>query len=301
MAILDSAETIGPQHVQLLRSAFSQADKQAWCYFAPFLCCFSLLPGREVQILQQEGAICLIVRRGESIDLVIPPVPFSTRSLELVRMEVSKKSDRSPRILWVDESDANKLGTDHWEIKAKDKEYMYSPSRILAAEGKPFKDLRKRLNRFAREEKAQFREIREADISECHSLLRHWRRRQGRKQPFLLDWGYTRAALDRYFEFDRADLRGWCVEVDDTLSGFAMAGPMNANLASFFIAKADPDIRGLSEYLRMQVYQALSDYSFVNDAGDLGLAGLHQSKSKFRPLFQLPVFGAEYSPGGASN
>ena len=131
------------------------------------------------------------------------------------------------------------------------------------------------------------------DAPACEQLLRYWRRRQGRKHGFLLDWGYTRAALERYGAWSREDLQGWCVELDGRLAAFGMGGRMQGGVANFFVAKADPDVWGLSEYLRWEVYRCLSKFQLVNDAGDLGLPGLRQHKQKFRPVAFLPIYVAE--------
>jgi len=195
-------------------------------------------------------------------------------------------------MLWVDESDASRLPGERYAVEVKDREYVYDPSRVAAAEGPAYRDLRKRLMRFRRHTEAHFRPLRDSDMGDCHCLLKHWRRLQGRRRPFLLDWGYTRAALDRYGEWTPDRLRGWCVETDGGLSAFALAGPIQERVASFFVAKSDPTIWGLSDYLRWRVYRELSGYFRVNDAGDLGLPGLAQHKRKFRAAELLPVYTA---------
>ena len=292
------AEPIAPMHAARLRKAFSAASKRAWCYYPPFLCCYSLPPGREVFVVKRGNAICLLVRRGgpdgSQTDLLVPPLPFSNALLDSVLSDLKAvNGSRSARILWVDEEDAHRLPAGRFEVRPKDTDYLYDPARIAAASGRPYRDLRKRLNRFGRSVRAHFRELHSGDIPACLDLLKHWRRRQGRKRSFLLDWGYTRAALERYGAWQREDLQGWCVEIDGRVAAFAMGGRMQADLANFFVAKTDPDIRGLSEYLRWEVYRSLSDYQFVNDAGDLGLPGLRQHKRKFRPVERLPVYTAE--------
>ena len=251
------AEPIAPEHTGRLRWAFSRAAKQAWCYYVPFLCCYSLPPGREVFVVERDRTVCLLVRRqtpnGPQTDLVIPPIPFSEGGLDALLKDLEGVNDRPVRILWVDEEDARRLGSARFTFRLKDREYLYDPARVAAASGRPYRDLRKRLRRFERRIPARFREMATGDIPACQALLRHWRRRQGRKHPFLLDWGYTKAALDRYGAWMREDLQGWCVEAEGRVVAFAMGGRMQGGLAHFFIAKTDPDIWGLSEYLRWQV------------------------------------------------
>lgn len=290
-------EPIAIKHTGCLRKAFSKAKKRAWCYYVPFLCCYNLPPRREVFILERDQIIFLLVRRqtpkGYQTDLLIPPVPFSLPEFDCLLEDLKNVNEnRLVRILWVDEEDVRMIGETQFTFRLKDREYLYDPTLVAAASGRPFRDLRKRLRRFGKYT-ACFREMELGDIQGCQALLRHWRRRQGRKHSFLLDWGYTKAALDCYGLWKQEDLQGWCVEANERVIAFAMGGRMQDGLAHFFIAKADPDIRGLSEYLRWEVCRSLSGYRFVNDAGDLGLSGLQQHKRKFRPVARLPVYTAQ--------
>ena len=282
---------IEPGQGEGLREIFLHANKRAWCYFSPFLCAFSLKPNRVVHVADILGSTCLLVERPDGMDLLFPPIPYNDRVIEKL---ADFNRGRLPRILWVDADDGDRLrDCDLFLLKSKDSEYIYDPSCIAAAVGKPFRDLRKRVRRFERAFRPRFRPMNEHDVLDCQALLKHWRRRQGRRHPFLLDWGYTRAALDQFHVWSEEMLQGWCVEIDGQVDAFAMVGQMQPELAQFFIAKADPDLPDLSYFLRWQVYGKLSSYCKVNDAGDLGLPGMRQFKQKFRPVERWPVFSAE--------
>jgi hypothetical protein len=296
--LLREAEPVGPGHADRLGRAFAAADKRLWCYFAPFIGCYSLPPGREVLLFRHEGSLWLLVRRRrdeeDQVDLLVPPLPMPVAGLGgALDALLAYNQGRHPRILWVDEADAARIPRDRFRLEPKDREYLYDPRVVAAASGRPFRDLRKRVSRFRRSHMPEFRELAPSDGRACEQLLRHWRRRQGRKHGFLLDWGYTRAAVERYGPWSREGLQGWCVELDGRVAAFGMAGRMQEEVASFFIAKADPDVWGLSEYLRWEIYRCLSKFQLVNDAGDLGLPGLRQHKMKFRPVAYLTAYAAE--------
>lgn len=281
---------IEPAQGQRLREIFLRANKSAWCYFFPFLCAFSLKPNRVVHVAEILGSTCLLVQRPDGVDLFFPPIPYDDR---VIGKLADFNRGRLPRILWVDADDGAMLrDRDQFLLKDKDSDYIYDPLCITAAVGRPFRDLRKRVRRFERAFRPHFRQMNERDVPDCQALLKHWRRRQGRRDPFLLDWGYTRAALDQFHVWPEDMLQGWCVEIDGQVDAFAMAGQMQPELAQFFIAKADPDLPDLSYFLRWQVYGKLSSYRMVNDAGDLGLPGLRQFKQKFRPVDRWQVFSA---------
>ena len=287
---------ISPSHADILRSAFARANKRAWCYFPPFLCAFSLPPNRVVRVCERGGSVCLLVQRPDGMDLLCPPAPFSGPVLMDVLRELrAVNGARATRILWVDEEDAAQMAVSGFVFQEKDAEYLYDPGRIWAAQGPEFRDLRKQVRRFEGDFDTRFRAMTVGDVPGCEALLKHWRKRQGRKHPFLLDWGYTRAALDGFSAWTVPDLCGWCVELDGRIAAFALAGRMGENMAQFFVAKTDPDVPGLSMFLRYRVYGDLSHYPLVNDAGDLGLPGLRQFKEKFRPVARLRVYAADVS------
>ncbi len=296
---VEAATPISPgRHGDAIRAAVETHGKSAWCYYVPFLCCYSLPPGREVRVVERDGALCLLVvhegRRGRGADLMVPPLPLQIDTLQGLADELRPlNQDRPPRILWVDGDDRERLESAGFEVRPKEREYLYVPHAVADAQGRGYRDLRKRLRRFDRSYGgARFRRMEPEDAAGCHALLKHWRRRQGRRHPFLLDWGYTRAAVDRYADFSRDLLEGWCVEVGSRIAAFAMAGPIREGLASFFVAKADPELHGLSEYLRWRVFGELSGWATVNDAGDLDLPGIRQHKAKFRPVEYSTVFTA---------
>ena len=165
-------------------------------------------------------------------------------------------------------------------------------------EGSEFRDMRKRVRK-AEKNFPDFMDLSVDDIFECQELLRKWRSLQGRKNSFLLDWGYTRAALNNFHRFSAENLYGWCVKVQGNVEAFALAGPMNKNTANFFVAKTNPEFIGLSEYLRWKVLGELRAFSYVNDAGDLGILGLRQHKMKMRPTALQKTFTATLMTRGA--
>ena len=205
------------------------------------------------------------------------------------------------RIIWVDEEEISRLQLEFDENLAWDEkgvEYIYEPKKVWTMEGSEFRDMRKRVRK-AEKNFPDFVDLSVDDIFECQELLRKWRSLQGRRNSFLLDWGYTRAALNNFHRFSAENLYGWCVKVQGNVEAFALAGPMNKNTANFFVAKTNPEFIGLSEYLRWKVLGELRAFSYVNDAGDLGILGLRQHKMKMRPTALQKTFTATLMTRGA--
>ena len=305
--MLDGASLIETGDTSFLREIFSASNKSSWVYFPPFICTYSLPPARPVYALEGKGFFVIaqyISRRGEDrIDLIVPPLPLSDCALEWLGKFVLYLSrcrqQRQLRILWVDDEDKNLLSEkfgNSVEFQIKDFEYLYDPSLNWHMKGRKFRDFRKRIHRVQRLN-PMFKEMDIGDTGSAYTLMRRWRKLQGRKNGFLLDWGYTRSALEKFHQFSKNDLSVWNIEIDGDLKAFAMAGPINKTTACFFIAKSDPRIIGLSEYLRWRVCGEMRSYDLLNDAGDLGIAGLQQHKMKLRPVGFNTVYKAVLSAG----
>ncbi|MEC8890954.1 MAG: phosphatidylglycerol lysyltransferase domain-containing protein [Chloroflexota bacterium] len=305
--MLDGASLIETGDTSFLREIFSASNQSSWVYFPPFICTYSLPPARPVYALEGKGFFVIaqyISRRGEDrIDLIVPPLPLSDCALEWLGKFVLYLSrcrqQRQLRILWVDDEDKNLLSEkfgNSVEFQIKDSEYLYDPSLNWHMKGRKFRDFRKRIHRVQRLN-PMFKEMDIGDTGSAYTLMRRWRKLQGRKNGFLLDWGYTRSALEKFHQFSKNDLSVWNIEIDGDLKAFAMAGPINKTTACFFIAKSDPRIIGLSEYLRWRVCGEMRSYDLLNDAGDLGIAGLQQHKMKLRPVGFNTVYKAVLSAG----
>ncbi len=280
------------------KSSFIAHRKRVWCYYVPFLLSYNLPPDRPLLWCLCEESLCLFVRRrgreGTRVDLMFPPLPCSDGALRAcLDLAGRENSDRVLRVLWADVEDADRLRAAGFEVAFKEEEYLYDPSAVAEAAGPPFRDLRKRVRRFERECPHTFRRMTADDRAGCEALLKVWRRLQGRKRSFLLDWGYTRVALGLVGRIPETDMSGWVVETGDEIKAFALAGEMGADLGNFFVVKSDPSVRGLSEFLRWRVCGEMKPFALLNDAGDLGLPGLRQHKMKFRPVEMMPVYSAQ--------
>ena len=291
--ILDGFRAIAPSDTPHLLDLFETHGKRAWCYYSPFLNCYHSPPGRQVLVGSYDGATCLLSRterKQEIYNLVVPPIPFDpTRTIAFMDF-LRERVGVDPRVLWADEEDASQAKAYGFDAEEKEQEYFYDPSLIAGLEGQPYKELRKRVNRAERKYQPTCRPMGEDDIPAARALLKRWRKLQGRKHDFLLDWGYTRIALDRFGDWSVQDLGGWCVDVGGQMGAFGMAGRMSSDQACFFVAKSDPEMPGLAEILRLHIYRELSGFRRVNDAGDLGLPGLRQHKRRFRPVEMKPVY-----------
>ena len=296
--VSDRHYLISVEEISLLKEIFNRTERESWAYFAPFLACYSLPPKRPLYLTKSSEFFCLFQysRRAniERIDLVIPPSMLTTEvKIYLLKMK-DLLQQKDMRILWIDSSDVcalKDLFGRNIQIQEKEDEYIYDPKIVFDLSGKGYKDARKKINNIANRNPVFF-ELEKDDVSAAVDVLDKWRSVQGKKNNFLFDWGYTRAALNAVGQFNSSDLQSWGLEVDKKLVGFSMAGPINNKTACFFVAKTLMGVKGASEYLRWRTFEKLQDYDFVNDASDLGIEGLRQYKRKLRPYKMKTVYTA---------
>ena len=290
---MNEAKFVLPKYGDIFHYYFSNNNKKSWFNFVPFIISYHLPPRRRLEFIEESSTLFIyqistggLNGSANRVDLFAPPCPLSEASLDRVLSVAESNSQTDIRISWTDEKDLEKLRSlygSNMESTVKDEEYIYDPRLVFESKGAKFKDLRKKINR-VKKLKPVFRELEVNDLPASMRLLRDWRRVQGRKRDFLLDWGYTRSALDRHLYMSKSDIRSWCVEIDGILQGFAMAGPIAEDVACFFILKTNVGINGLSEYLRWKVCEEFQSFKYLNDAGDLNLPGLKQHKMKLRPV-----------------
>ena len=303
--LLEQARIISVGDCESIQEILERNNKSMWVHFSPFLVSYSLPPRRSLYLLEIEGSLVLIqvnVRNGETrTDLLFPPVPYTDKINPWLTKLPEVLGQEDVRIIWADEDEISQLRLEFdenlaWDVKGV--EYIYEPEKVWAMEGSEFRDMRKRVRK-AEKTFPDFMDLSVDDIFECQELLKKWRSLQGRKNGFLLDWGYTRAALNNFHRFSGENLYGWCVKVKGNVEAFALAGPINNDTANFFVAKTNPELIGLSEYLRWKVLGELRAFSYVNDAGDLGISGLRQHKMKMRPTALQKTFTATLMTRGA--
>lgn len=284
------------------KHAFAAARKRPWCYYFPFLLCYSHSPTRSVLWREEQGCLCVFLSRGTRrprLDLFVPPIPFDPAALRwCVGLMNEWNGNRSGRILWCDAADARGLSDAlGCSVALKEREYIYSPAAMRALSGSRWRTVRRNVRRIERRPGLHVRDYAPADAPACRDLLAAWENTQGRRHRGLFDRGYTRACLELAPQLPDRDLCGELILMDGEIRAFAFAGEMWPGMASFFVAKTDTRVRGLSYFQRWHVLQRFTDYEHINDASDLRHPGLRQFKRSLRPVRMVDVYSARQVEG----
>ena len=118
----------------------------------------------------------------------------------------------------------------------------------------------------------------------CLALLRRWRNAHREAHGSAGGASTTARAIELADTLASRDLRGELVFSKEELVAFAFGGEIRPGVASFFDAKSDPSIPGLSYAHRCSFLLNLREFERVNDGSDTGRTGLRQLKQSFRPV-----------------
>ena len=298
---------IGAHDVPKLAEAAGRSSTCLWAAFAPFMLAYGQSPARSVLVGNPGDATVVLasrtIRKRPHVDLLIPPLgPNPAQALdEIVGPLRDFNGDLETRILWADlPTAAWACGRQGWSVAPYEREYVYSRSSVLAMSGGAYRTLRKRIARCERELQPFVREYVADDKDACIDLLKRWQDAREDLVAPVFDFGYTRAALELADSIKEPWLTGIVVEIDRRPAAFAFGGAMSARggpaLGQFFLLKSDLDVPGLAETARVELIRRLEGCDLINDAGDLGRAGLAQHKRLFGPVGFVPTFKLALAP-----
>ncbi len=167
------------------------------------------------------------------------------------------------------------------------RDYLYSAEKLKKLSGKKLHKKKNHLNSFLREYEGRFeyRTICCSDREDVWEFLEKWRIQKGQEVEDHLDPEVEgiHEILNNCSVFD---VRMGGIYVDDRLEAFSI-GSYNAmeKMAIIHIEKANPEIRGLYQYINQQfLIHEFPDAELVNREDDLGLPGLRRAKESYDPI-----------------
>lgn len=170
-------------------------------------------------------------------------------------------------------------------------DYIYDADTFKYYKGKKLHKKKNNLNKFLKEYdgRYEYKKITKNDYSQVYELLERWKARKIMDDSLKNEVFGTKKLLCHYHDLDFS-LAG--VYVDGILEGFTIGNLLNEDYLIIQVEKANPDIRGLYQYLSQQfVLNEFPDVKYINRQEDLGIPGLIKSKLSYRPAF----YGVKYT------
>ena len=158
------------------------------------------------------------------------------------------------------------------------KDYLYDGEAMRKLSGKKLHKKKNHLNAFLKEYEGryEFRRLCCSDRDDVWRFLDRWREGKGDEVEGIHE--ILKQCLD-------LDIRMFGVYIDGTLEAFTIGSYNPAeNMAVIHIEKANPEIRGLYQFINQQfLVQEFPDVALVNREDDLGQEGLRHAKMSYNP------------------
>lgn len=179
--------------------------------------------------------------------------------------------------------------TDRFEVIEQEdlKDYLYDGEAMRTLSGKKLHKKKNNLNAFRREYEGryEYRPLCCSDRDEVLGFLSKWRDAKGDSVEEHLDYE-VRGIHSILKNCSGLPIRMGSVYVDEKLEAFTI-GSYNETekMAIIHIEKANPEMRGLYQYINQQFLQwEFPDAQLVNREDDLGLLGLRKAKMSYQPI-----------------
>ena len=174
------------------------------------------------------------------------------------------------------------------------KDYLYDGEALRTLAGKKLHKKKNNYNAFVKayEGRIEYRKLCCSDREDVWKFLDFWRQQKGDDVEEHLDYE-VRGIHDILKNCSEMAVEMGGVYVDGRMEAFTI-GSLNPleNMAVIHIEKANPEMRGLYQYINREfLVHAFPDVALVNREDDMGLEGLRKAKMSYNPI----AFARKYS------
>lgn len=167
------------------------------------------------------------------------------------------------------------------------KDYLYDGNAMRTLSGKKLHKKKNHLNAFKRayEGRYEYRRLCCSDRGDVWKFLDRWREEKGEEVEEHLDYE-VRGIHEILKNCSLLNVRMSGVYIDGHLEAFTIGSynPLE-QMAVIHIEKANPEIRGLYQFINQQfLIEEFPDAVLINREDDLGLEGLRKAKLSYNPI-----------------
>ena len=185
------------------------------------------------------------------------------------------------------------LGLDPKEYEVEEqvdlKDYLYDGEAMRTLAGKKLHKKKNHLNAFMREYEGryEYRRLCCSDRHEVWEFMERWRQKKADADALEDSLEYEVAGIHEILKnCSSLSVRMAAVYVDGHMEAFTI-GSLNEreNMAVIHIEKANPDIKGLYQFINQQfLVHEFPDVALVNREDDVGMEGLRKAKMSYNPI-----------------
>jgi hypothetical protein len=262
---------------------------------------------------------CLFILNGGQISMLLPPIGKKENIYEAMNlcfniMETQNTDKSYTRIDYVHEEIlegfVNYLeeGTVIFDelkdyiIERKLVDYIYKTDDLIELKGDAYKTKRNEINKFKKAYPDYKLEIldKEKHGADIIKLFNKWVKDRITYMPreevdLFLDGIYAEkfAVKKLIKDYDKLDVIGLVIYINDEIKGFTVGERINNNTASVLIEKTDFEILGCAQFLFREFAKVLKETyntEFINVGDDMGFENLKKVKMSYRPYKLIPKY-----------
>jgi uncharacterized protein len=296
-------ELLNPGQLELLSPYFQRQELPLSAYSLASLMAWRDCEGFEVAYALHRDAVVVRARNPKQPqeDHLILPVPADrfgpAELLELVRAADLKS------IWYVPESYLQRHGEAgialHFDCVEQGgfEDYVYRTTDLAELKGNRFSKKRNLIRQFedafVLPGRVKIESITPAVTGECRVFLERWCEEHdcaGEDKPLLTC--EINAVIHTFEDFTRLPVEGLLIRIDGAVCGFGVATRLNPQMGVLHFEKADPQHKGLYQYLDRECARVLfaGKSELINKESDLGLPGLRQAKQSYHPVSRIKSY-----------
>lgn len=170
-------------------------------------------------------------------------------------------------------------------------DYVYESEKLISLSGKKLSAKRNHLNAFYNEysDRYIYRRLDQSEYHSCIEISKRWSDAKGIDSSVIDELNAIKIILDAVDYLDYLVVSG--IFIDGELEAFTIGNKMKEDMAVIHVEKANPNIRGLYAAInKCFVENEFSEVTYINREEDLGLSGLRDAKSRYRPIFLVDKY-----------
>ncbi|MGL5376764.1 MAG: DUF2156 domain-containing protein [Cetobacterium sp.] len=161
-------------------------------------------------------------------------------------------------------------------------DYIYLQEDLAFLKGRKFSSKKNKINKFFKTYAFEYEKISNNNIEEVRNFQRKWSENRKHDEIILSETMGIEELLNNY---EKLNLRGGILKVDDKVIGYAIGEKITQNMAVIHIEKADSEYSGSYQMINMLLAkEEFGDMEFINREDDFGSLGLREAKLSYQPI-----------------
>ena len=242
--------------------------------------------GGRSELSQLDGHLIISWYRARIGRTVLPPIgPDTVETIEKLFAHEGFKSQGFVGVfaLLEPEVTALKVRGRSPEALRDEWDYVYRTEDLVKLEGSKYHTQRKELSKATSQFQMAFEPMKEVHRDACLALQETW---CDLKHCSLdnLSAAEDRALKEALDHMKDIGFFGGVALIDGKIQALTLGERLNANTAVVHFEKANPEIRGIYQFINQQFCEhALKDFEFVNREQDVGEPGVRRAKEGYHP------------------